>query len=130
MILVHLGVNIAFGQKERQFTQLAPMLSCDFTLQCLLCGQTHQLSSPATYRIKEDEQPSYYIYQIKTVIQQNRSCENCGTLSTLPKLDGEELDKKLARIITTEFIKQHAHDEPPFMARELSDRTLKHARTS
>jgi hypothetical protein len=122
MILTGVHLGVVFNQKERQFTQVAPALEAQFTLQCLLCGVTHQLSTPTVYKLKAGERPYVYIHQITTVIKQTRSCDNCGILSTLPKLDEERLKKALERAITQDFIDYHSKDQPPFLAQRLVER--------
>ena len=74
------------------------------------------------YKLRADEVPHKYIHQIKTVIMQTRSCENCGLLSTLPKIDTDRLLKALQKTITPEFITLHSHDQPPFLAQRLFER--------
>lgn len=116
MILNRVEIGVVFEQREKHFTQLVPGLEAHFALQCLMCGKIHQLATPTVYKLKADEMPHKYIHQIKTVVVQTRSCENCGLLSTLPKLDAERLLKTLQKTITPEFIALHSQDKPPFLA--------------
>ncbi len=122
MILTAVNLNVVFDQKSRHFTQVAPALEAHFTLQCLMCGVSHQLGTPTVYKLKEGEKPYRYVSQIKTVIAQTRSCDNCGVVSTLPKKDVERLEKSLAKAITQEFIDTHSKDQPPFLAQRLLER--------
>lgn len=124
MILTDLAINVVFLQREQQFAQVVPGLEAQFTLQCLVCGHIHQLSSPQAYKLKAGTLPHQYIYAIKTVIRQTRSCDNCGILSTLPQLDSSKLEKVLQRTITQDFINQHSQDQAPFLAQRLLDRML------
>lgn len=126
MILTDLAINVVFLQREQVFAQVIPGIEAQFTLQCLVCGHIHQLSSPQAYKLKAGTPPYQYIHAIKTVIQQTRSCTNCGILSTLPKLDSSKLEKVLQRTITQEFIDQHSQDQAPFLAQRLLDRMLSH----
>lgn len=122
MILTGVHLGVVFDHKQKQFTQVAPALEAHFTLQCLLCGVSHQLATPTMYKLKEGEKPHVYIHSITTVIKQTRSCDNCGMLSTLPKLDEERLKKALEKAITQEFIERHSEDQPPFLAQRLLER--------
>ena len=122
MILNRVEIGVVFEQREKHFTQLVPGLEAHFALQCLMCGKIHQLTTPMVYKLKADEVPYKYIYPIKTVIMQTRSCENCGLLSTLPKLDAERLLKALQKTITPEFIDVHSRDQAPFLAQRLFER--------
>lgn len=122
MILNRVEISVVFEQREKHFTQLVPGLEAHFSLQCLMCGKIHQLATPTVYKLNDDEMPHKYIHQIKTVIMQTRSCENCGLLSTLPKLDLERLLKALQKTITPEFIAVHSRDQPPFLAQRLFER--------
>lgn len=123
MILTGVHLGVVFDQKQRQFTQVAPALEAHFTLQCLLCGVSHQLATPTVYKLKEGDRPYVYIHPITTVINQTRSCDNCGILSTLPKLDGQRLKKTLEKAITQEFIDNHSKDQAPYFAQRLLERT-------
>ncbi len=123
MILVSLHLNVVFERKQLHFTKVGPHLHSHFGLQCLVCGKLHELESPATYRLKPEEKPHYYISQVGTVIKQTRRCTNCGLLSALPDLDEKHLQKALEKVITQEFIEQHSKDEPPVFAQRLFDRT-------
>lgn len=123
MILTGIQLCVVFAQKQRQFTQVAPALEAQFSLQCLLCGNVHQLATPTVYKLKEGERPHVYIHLIATVVKQTRSCDNCGMLSTLPKLDQERLQKTLEKHISQEFIDRHSADQPPFLAQRLLERS-------
>lgn len=122
MILTRVEIGVVFEQREKHFTQLVPGLEAHFALQCLMCGRIHQLKTPMVYKLKADEVPFKYIHPIKTVIAQTRSCENCGLLSTLPKLDVQRLEKVLQKTITPEFITLRSQDRPPFLAQRLFER--------
>ncbi len=122
MILVNLDILVVFGQKQRQFSNLGPALDAHFGLQCLFCGQLHQLSCPTVYRLKAKERPYMYISPIMMVVKQTRSCINCGILSTLPEIDEKELKKKLEKTIVQEFIDYHSQTQPPFLAQRLVER--------
>lgn len=124
MILTDLAINVVFLQREQAFAQVVPGLEAQFSLQCLVCGHVHQLSSPQAYKLKVGTPPHQYIYAIRAVIQQTRSCDNCGILSTLPKLDSSKLEKVLQRTITQDFIDLHSQDQAPFLAQRLLDRML------
>ena len=121
MILTSVSLNVVFEQRDRQFTQVAPSLEAQFTLQCLVCGHTHQLATPTVYRLRHDEKPHNYVHPISTVVRQTRSCDNCGILSTLPKFDFERLEKQLKQHITQDFIDRHCQDQAPFLAQRLLD---------
>ncbi len=122
MILVSLEICVVFTQANRQFSLLKPALEAFFGLQCLFCGQLHQLSTPTKYKLKANEKPHTYIFQIATVIKQTRSCDNCGSLSTLPQVDQQQLSKKLTQVITQDFIDYHSQDTVPFLAQRLVER--------
>jgi hypothetical protein len=121
MILVHLGLQVVFEQREKHIVDVQPSLSADFTLQCLFCGCTHQLKPPLAYIIRKGEKPHTYIYPIQTCIKQTRACTNCGIISTLPEVDEKRLAKELEKKITQDFIDQHSGDKPPFLAQRLMD---------
>jgi len=123
MILTGVHLGVVFDQKQKQFTQVAPALEAHFSLQCLWCGVSQQLATPTVYKLKKGEKPHVYIYTITTVIKQTRSCDNCGILSTLPKLDEERLKKVLEKAITQEFIDNHSTDQAPYFAQRLLERT-------
>lgn len=123
MILTAININVVCAQRERQFGQLIPALEAQFTLQCLMCGHIHQLTSPTTYPVKAGERLHAYTHPIATVVKQHRACDNCGMLSTLPKLDSERLKKTLEKHITREFIDLHSQDQAPFLAQRLLERS-------
>lgn len=121
MLLSDVSVNIVHRQTNPVVPKIVPTLEVNLVMQCLMCGHTHMIGVPQVFILKQDSSPATIIGTIKTVASQTRSCDNCGILSVLPKVDARRLEKTLSRLITAEYIEDHHDDRTPVFAQRMFD---------